>query len=449
MKGRRVGILVLLFGFFATVVLAGSQAGRLADPQDPFFPSRLSTLDGKSLKIGDFESPEDCGECHDQLHSQWEGGMHANAWKDPAYAALHNLASKETKGQVDRYCIGCHAPISVLTGEVKPGEDFKLSGLSQHGVQCDFCHTVSGSKGIGNAAAISAPGSIKRGPFQGSESPAHETAFSELHTKSEFCGMCHDVYHPSNGVPLEKTYTEWLEGPYPARGVQCQDCHMTPGITQFQKSPGKAATMGPMREHIWTHNIVGANASMTALLGFKGHSEMALKRLRSAAALEISIPYQARPGEVATLKVKIRNIGAGHFLPTGLTESREMWLEVGVTGPGGEKLFASGAVDERGEIDSEAILYHTVFANAKGEPVGARVWEADHLLWDHRIPPLGYSLERFRFLIPPGMKGKCQVEARLLYRSFPQSLVNLLFGAQAPSWPIHEMTNSRVSFEVD
>jgi len=56
-------------------------------------------------------------------------------------------------------------------------------------------------------------------------------------------------------------------------------------------------------------------------------------------------------------------------LPTGLTESREMWLEVTVTGPSGEKLLQSGKLDEKGEIEPEAILYHTMFADAKGEPV--------------------------------------------------------------------------------
>ncbi|MDH7500860.1 MAG: multiheme c-type cytochrome [candidate division NC10 bacterium] len=446
-----MAIIALFFGLglMATFVLAQSPISKLADPSDPFFPSRLSAEGGRAVTAKDFEPPEDCGECHDQIHSQWEGGLHANAWKDPAYTALHQLGSKETGGLVDRYCVGCHAPIAVLGGEVKPGQDSQISELAQKGVQCDFCHTISGSKGIGNASSISSPGPIKRGPFKDSESLAHETAYSELHTRAEFCGMCHDVYHPVNGLPLEKTYTEWYEGPYPARGVKCQDCHMTPGITRFQENPGQAAIMGPKRGHIWTHNIVGANASMTALMGFQAHSEMALKRLRSAATLQILTPSGARAGEMTTLRVKVTNVGAGHFLPTGLTESREMWLEVMVTGPDGKKLFHSGRVDEKGEIDPEAVLYHTVFANTKGEPVGARVWEADHLLWDHRIPPLGHALERFSLQLPAGIRGKCRVEARLLYRSFPQSLVNLLFGEKAALWPIHEMNRAEGSFSVD
>jgi hypothetical protein len=188
---------------------------------------------------------------------------------------------------------------------------------------------------------------------------------------------------------------------------------------------------------------------MAALLGFKGHSESALKRLRSAATLQILTPAGTRAGEIATFRVKVTNVGAGHYLPTGLTESREMWLEVIVKGPEGKELFHSGKVDEKGEIDPEAVLYHTVFANAKGEPVGARVWEADYLLWDHRIPPLGHALERFTLQLPAGMRGSCQVQVRLLYRSFPQSVVNLLLGEKAQLWPIYEMRRAEGSFEVN
>jgi len=446
MKVRTSMLLLLLLGLgtIAAQALASTPFPQLAHPSDPFFPSRLSVEGNRSVGIKDFDLPEDCGECHEQIHRQWEGGMHANAWKDPAYTALHRIASQETKGMVDRYCIGCHAPLAVLAGE----EGGNVSQISQKGVQCDFCHTVAGSKGIGNTALISSPGSIKRGPFPDSRSPAHETAFSELHTQAEFCGACHDVYHPLNGLPLEKTYTEWYQGPYRVRGIKCQDCHMTPGITGFQANPGNAGVGAPDREHIWTHNIVGANASMASLLGFPRHRQLAEERLRSAAKLEIIAPLTARAGEILFLQVKVSNTGAGHYLPTGLTESREMWLEAIVRDPTGRPIYSSGQVDEKGMIDEGTVIYHTVFADAKGKPVGARVWEADHLLWDHRIPPLGYALERFKLQLPEETKGRYRIEARLLYRSFPQSLVNFLLGDKAPLWPIYEMARSESWFEV-
>ena len=76
------------------------------------------------------------------------------------------------------------------------------------------------------------------------------------------------------------------------------------------------------------------------------------------------------------------------------------------------------------------------------------MWEADHLLWDHRIPPLGYALERFKLKLPEETKGRYRIEARLLYRSFPQSLVNFLLGDKAPLWPIYEMARTESWFEV-
>jgi len=260
------GMVVLLLGLLASGLSAQSLANKLADPQDPFFPSRLSASENKALKASDFEDPGDCGECHEQIYMQWQGGMHANAWKDPTYTALHHIASKETKGLTDRYCIACHTPIAVLAGEIKPGEDSKVSEISKKGVQCDFCHYRLRKQGDRKHGRHLLSRAYQKGPFKDSESPAHQTAFSELHTRAEFCGMCHDVYHPVNGLPLEKTYSEWLEGPYPSRGVKCQDCHMTPGITHFQQNPGKAAIDAPQREHIWSHNIVGVNAAMANYL---------------------------------------------------------------------------------------------------------------------------------------------------------------------------------------
>jgi len=160
-------------------------------------------------------------------------------------------------------------------GEIPPVDGSNLSEIAKMGVQCDFCHSVSASAGIGNAQYVLSSNGTKRGPFEDSISPFHESEYSELHTKSEFCGMCHDVFHPVNGLPLETPHTEWKNGPYSKEGVQCQDCHMTPGITHYEANPGTAATGGPNRDHIYTHYTVGGNAFLTDVFGDDGHREAA------------------------------------------------------------------------------------------------------------------------------------------------------------------------------
>ena len=54
--------------------------------------------------------------------------------------------------------------------------------------------------------------------------------------------------------------------------------------------------------------------------------DMAIAKLKAAAELEIS-PVYAK-GQLAEIKVRVKNVRAGHNLPTSLTNVREMWLEV-------------------------------------------------------------------------------------------------------------------------
>ncbi len=364
--------------------------------------------------------------------------MHSQAELDPYYLALSEMASEETDGLTDTYCARCHTPIGVVSGEVPPVDGSDLSEIAKKGVQCDFCHTVTESDGTANAKFTLTPDGTKQGPFDDSRSPAHNTEYSELHTKAEFCGMCHDVNHPTNGLPLEATYTEWKNGPYAAQGIQCQDCHMTPGITGYQANPGKASGIGREREHIWTHFGVGGNAFMTEYFGSKTHAIMAVDRLQRAAQVEVVSGGSVVAGESYEFKVTIKNIGAGHYLPTGLTESRQMWLDITVTDGAGTEVYRSGALDEDGNIDTGAVVYHTILADAEGNPT-EKVWEAESILSDHRIPPKGEVTESHAFTMPDGVNTPVYVTAVLKYRSAPQELIDYLLGEEFEV-PVIEMT---------
>ena len=145
-------------------------------------------------------------------------------------------------------------------------------------MQCDLCHTIKGARDHEtptrepqNASIIVDPGSVKRGPYKDADSPYHDTEYSELHTKSEFCANCHNVFHPSNNFPIEDTYREWKTSVYAQAGIQCQDCHMMPvekAIEAAQDArqagqPRPPCVGGPKREQMYTHEFVGANAVVT------------------------------------------------------------------------------------------------------------------------------------------------------------------------------------------
>lgn len=419
--------------------------------KSPFYPSRASTAkEGGYLDINMFDPPEICQGCHQEIYNQWKGSMHSNAWNDPVYLALMRAASKATKGLTDNLCIGCHTPIGLTTGESSPGGE-KLSQISKNGVQCDFCHNISASTGIGNASFVLTPHkygrSLKFGPFKDASSPYHDTTYSDLHTKSELCGTCHNVTHPLNRIPIERTYDEWKDSPYPGEGIGCQECHMSPG-PGFRKNPGRAAIGAKEREHIFTHYFVGGNTLVTAMLGSEQHVQLAREMLQSAAKMEIISVKNMRRGATATVVIRVHNSGAGHKLPTGFPEGREMWVDFSVLNEKGSEIYRLGRVDGKGRLEEGTRNFKVVLGDAAGNIIDVEVWKATRILHDNRILPRGYADVRFDVPIPLDIKGKLTIKADLCYHSFSQAFVDHLLGKDAPKVPTVIMTSLTGQAEV-
>jgi hypothetical protein len=419
--------------------------------KSPFFSSRMTTTAaGGLLSIDLFEPPELCKGCHPEIYSQWKGSMHSNAWTDPIYRALMLQASKATKGLTDNLCIGCHTPIGLSTGEATPTGE-KMGKLANNGVQCDFCHNISAATGVGNAAFVLTPRKygrpLKFGPFKDAKSPYHDTAYSELHTVPELCGTCHNVTHPFNRIPLERTYDEWKDSPYAAAGIGCQECHMTPG-PGYTKNPGRAAIGGKEREHIFTHYFVGGNTLLPAMLGSEKHAELAREMLQGAARMEIISVRNARPGGTATVVIRVHNSGAGHKLPTGFPEGREMWLDFRVLDDSGAEIYRLGRLDGQGRLDEGAHSFKVVLGDDEGNIIDHEVWKATRVLHDNRILPRGYADVRFDFQVPAEITGKLAIKADLNYHSFSQAFADNLLGKDAPKVPTVTITSLSGQTEV-
>jgi hypothetical protein len=450
------GITLMTIILFMAASIPAS-AGAEQPEKFPFFPSLINTSTGEPVQPDEFEDPEVCAGCHDEIFEQWDGSMHSKAMVDPVFQALWKLAVKETEGEVDTLCLGCHTAIGVVTDGVTVDPEtmeVKASDIALQGVQCDFCHTIEGTSiqytptmDPNNASLIMDPGEVKRGPYDDSESPYHDTEFSELHTSSEFCGSCHNVFHPVSNFPIERTYDEWSQSVYARAGIQCQDCHMMPVAVASEtartlkkgRNPGKASSIGPDREQVRTHEFVGGNFAIPALLGSELHAKMAKERMKSAAEMELLFPEGSKAGDLVRFKVKVTNVGAGHNLPTSLTEVRQMWLDVTVLDGKGNEIFRSGALDKEGNIDPEAAIFRSWAVDKDGHHTD-KPWEISHFESVRTIEPKGSDLENYAFLVPKDASGDMTIKAVLRYRSFPQYLANLLLGDGAPTVPVVDMT---------
>ncbi len=359
-------------------------------------PAWAADLPVKNVGISPelFQPSEACG-CHSTFIEQWSRSMHAQSMSDPLYLTKLEEAEKATDGAIGPFCKKCHAPAAEMTGEIAKGSE-RSPGTGE-GINCSFCHQISGmSKGvIGNVSQLVDPSGVRRAQLKDPQAP-HPTAYSELHEKAKICGGCHNVNHPINGMHLESTFSEWEKGPYAKKGIVCQDCHMSTKPGEIGPTTGQAAGGAPQRDNIYQMIFVGGQVGL-------GPSDVATARLQSAATIQLEIPEIVSAGESAKTKVTITNSGAGHYLPTGLTEVRQMWLEVTATG-------ADGSVVKLGER-----MFGTILEDDAGNaPV--ELWDATKIKSDDRIPPLESVTNEYDFSMPAGAD-RSSVKAALLYKS--------------------------------
>lgn len=200
---------------------------------------------------------------------------------------------------------------------------------------------------------------------------------------------------------------------------------------------GRSATKGDERS-ISPHFFVGGNVDADVLAESKKHAAIAEARLQSAAELALEVSPSAEPGTLA-FEVIVTNVGAGHSLPTSLTELREMWLHVRVLAADGRVLLESGGLDERGEIRDGAARFGAITLDAAGHKT-FKPWEAVSFGWKRLVPPKGSTRDAYRCSVPPDA-GELTLDARLRYRTAPPHVVRELLGDRAFEPKVVEMTH--------
>lgn len=75
--------------------------------------------------------------------------------------------------------------------------------------------------------------------------------------------------------------------------------------------------------------------------------------LRNAARLHVEHDESARPGRRLRVRVGVESLFAGHNFPTGFTAERQAWVSVVLTDPTGQVVYASGDLDENGDLRDE------------------------------------------------------------------------------------------------
>jgi hypothetical protein len=277
-----------------------------------------------------------CAECHNKMHDEWSASTHARARRSPAY-----LEMRERSGGAG--CDDCHAPLAkrLRPGDLAPDE----------GVTCEVCHNIKQVEvrrtGPGFVLQL---GHVKYGPLcDAKDHYFHNMGCSPLHAQGELCAGCHLYYRALAGggeLPVFTEYEEWTEGPYQAK--ECQSCHMPETRTEVADGAGE-------RDGVGHHGLLGEQQDLRG-------------RALAASATVSAIGSRIR------VDLVIKNVGAGHMVPTGLPERRVIARVVTVSPTG-----AQHATVEHG------------FGRILVDETGKRVpfYLATRVASDDRIPPDG------------------------------------------------------------
>lgn len=322
-----------------------------------------------------------CRPCHLDITDQWTRSAHSRAdrGKSPLFGRMYLYSMKTTRGATMLACGPCHETASFVN------QDFEfVREVSQEGVTCVFCHSVSGPADQGvppYTLDLSAYHGTIRTP---APNPSHKSAYSAYLKGSDFCGACH-AYSNQHGVQISDTYGEWKRSRYAKQGLSCQSCHM-PG------KPGRNSSEGPERPRVANHAFDLA--------------ELVTSRPNAAT---LTLTGSRRPG-VDSLRVfaTAGNAGWGHSLPTGNDQNLAL-IRIRVLGEGGTIVWENDPFTEW-----NVSIFGLILADELGN-WPADTWNAVKILSDRRIKAGGSA--RVRYDIPlSGAKGPVEIQAQLLYR---------------------------------
>lgn len=445
----------------------------------PFWPSRLTT-EGDRFAVADtLPAATDCANCHRQEYLEWAPSLHGIADRDAVYEktveANEDLLRHGT--EQGRFCEGCHAPNELIAGRVTKLAAVAPGPASADGVSCLSCHAaVHSDPKAGNGALTLRVAGLGDDPADLALLAAprdHADRWGSAETraligKSELCAACHtEIYDASmskatSPQDVQSTFAEWRDSWYAAQGVTCQDCHMAPDPAAQVMALREGRVAKPAR---YSHAFVGANYLMfetglgETLTFLRGGTVPGLTADEAGAALEaqrkathdllraaagLVLRKAKAQGDALRLEIAVQNLGAGHNLPTGVSDQKHMWLEVELLDAEGRPVFRSGAFDAgAGVTDPDAVMWIEQFLDESGAVIPNHLTFATaRVEWVRRaIPARGEEVVGYDIALPAGAKGPFRLKARLWYRVALQDLVyqNLRLETPVPPFALADL----------
>jgi len=233
-------------------------------------------------------------------------------------------------------CADCHAP----------GIDGKAGGRNLHdavglaydaGIHCDVCHKVKevdleAPAGIGSRLLLGRPNEpgddmrlewdpVYYGPLIDVPNVLMGGSYQPQFDDAVFCAGCHeddqDALLPGesldsavwpDGLPIQTTYTEWLEGPYNQEETPCQFCHMPADVERTN-----SLDIATFEDQSITFGFPREPEDIRQHL-FRGPLDGEPRLIDQSVYVSVSVEEDGGDLEAT---VSVANMGCGHAIPTG------------------------------------------------------------------------------------------------------------------------------------
>ena len=433
----------------------------------------------------DWTNSTKCKSCHSEIFNQWANSNHKNLVEsNPYYMVMESIAGEVEGNDFKKWCMGCHNPSGLTTGLTRTSHSMDDNFLAntlfeqnaqtlvktyekhgntrlEEGVSCLTCHRITEATSEGNASYTLNLTDRKKYPFEDDESSLGESlghkfinAKPNVHKKSymkplykdsKYCASCHDETSPTTNKQIVSTFKEWEVSPYnnkedKTKNKSCIDCHMTYlKDDKFAPLKGISTDGGVIKNDVKVHYFAGSNHFLAGLKD-KENEEQILQLLRTSAKLDVDIKDNQ-------IHVGVENVGAGHHLPTGDADFRELWLDITIKDANDKIVFSSGKVDTNGDLQADARPFMKVFGDKEGNPVGLLFWKYEKLLSDSRIPAKTRRVEIYN--LEGNLAYPLKADVKLNFRIYPQWVTSIVQKAfpELPNPPIVELEKIEQIFE--
>jgi nitrate/TMAO reductase-like tetraheme cytochrome c subunit len=368
--------------------------------------------------------------------------------KDGRGTDIHNGMMTNPQLTKSEFCVSCHQVAVNLGIKLEiVWDQYRDSPARKAGVTCQDCHM----------------GKVPGKPEGYSTAPSAVVGGKEInpgrkHANHRFIGPGYSIAHPGifphNTKAQTFTMKEWLEFDWRAGW----------GTPEFEDkvAGGKLKVDFPKR---WADTLDREDARQIIKENLaKLDERYEIRRQVMENGAKVDGPYiegDPRVGKALAFAYKIKNLNAGHNLPSGsLGAQPQIWVNVALVDPDGKNIWESGYVDSNGDMadlhsldvaagriktDQQLVNFQTKFltTNVKGTdremylPVNFDIDPLPHLrppqvpttvlnhpplvrMENHSLPPLAERLARYQ--VPGnliGKPGKYRLAFRLRSRAEP------------------------------